>query len=93
MELTEPYKSPIVDLVGAAFASGGNPKRSPQTEYRYYHCRLDWDGLFCKQVDGPHVMPTQDCTKLLFVKRSIPEQLDKYVLHYKWAPDRVIIEK
>ena len=49
-------------------------------------------GIKCKKVDGPSVLPSEDYTKLLFVKSYIPERLDRHILKYQWIPDRVIIE-
>lgn len=61
-------------------------------EYRYYHCKIDWNGLKCNKVDGPHVKPKGDNVKLLFVKSYIPEKLDGLILKYKWLPDRIWID-
>lgn len=83
--------SPLTPIVLRAM--GGGVKPPPKNDYRYYHCQLDWDGLQCKKVDGPSVMPTEDYTKLIFVKSYVPERLDKYVLQYKWVPDKVSITK
>lgn len=86
--------NPLTEFVlDAGFLKGGKPPSKQPNDYRYYHCQLDWDGLACKKVDGPSVLPTQDCTKLLFVKSWIPEHLDTYVLKYKWIPDTVSITK
>ena len=84
-------KNLITDSIIAAAAKGPPPKRD--NEYRFYHCRLDYNGLKCKKVDGPSVLPSEDNTKLLFVKSYIPERLDKYILKYKWIPDSVVIDK
>lgn len=62
-------------------------------EYRYYHCHLDWNGLKCNKVNGPEVLPIHKNTKLLFIKKYIPEVLDRQILKYKWLPSRVVIEK
>jgi hypothetical protein len=67
-------------------------KPLPPTDYRYYHCHLDWNGLKCKRVEGPSTMSTNEWTKLLFVKSYIPQMFDKHILKYQWMPDRVIIE-
>jgi hypothetical protein len=75
-----------------SFLTANNVPPPPHKDYRYYHCELDWDGLSCKKVDGPQSVPS-DNHKLLFVKSYIPEQLDKYMLKYKWMPDRVVIEE
>jgi hypothetical protein len=70
-----------------------NPSPPENNEYRFYHCHLDWNGLKCKKVDGPSTMPTDEWTKLMFVKTYIPERLDRHILKYQWLPDRVIIEE
>ena len=80
----------ITNAILAAATQAPPPK---DNEYRYYHCHLDWNGLKCKKVDGPSTMPTDIWTKLLFVKKYIPESLDKHILKYQWMPDRVIIEE
>jgi hypothetical protein len=63
---------------------------SPQkpNKYRYYQCHLDWNELKCKKVHTN----TQENTQLFTVCKYIPEQLDKYVLKYKYIPNKVIIE-
>jgi hypothetical protein len=86
-----PLKGLITDAILAAGAKAPPPRRDD--EYRFYHCHLDLNGLKCKKVDGPSVMPSEDYTKLLFVKSYIPERLDRYILKYQWIPDRVVIEK
>lgn len=75
--------------------ANGLPPSPPKKDdsYRYYHCRHNYTGLKCKQVDSPSVLPSEGNTKLLFVKSYLPERLDKYILKYKWIPDTVIIEK
>ena len=73
-------------------ATKGTPPTKRNDDYRFYHCRLDYNGLKCKKVDESGVMPSEDYTKLLFVKRYIPERFDRYILKYQWIPDRVIIE-
>lgn len=83
----------VTDAIMAAAAKAPQPPPNREDDYRFYHCRLDYNGLKCKKVDGPSVMPSEDYTKLLFVKRYIPERLDKYVLKYQWIPDTVNIEK
>jgi hypothetical protein len=70
-----------------------NPSPPENNEYRFYHCHLVWNGLKCKKVDGPSTMPTDEWTKLMFVKTYIPERLDRHILKYQWLPDRVIIEE
>lgn len=82
----------ITDAIIAA-ATKAPPPPPKDDKYRYYHCHLHYNGLKCKKVDGSSVMPTEDYTKLLFVKRYIPEQLDRYILKYQWIPDVVHIEK
>ena len=81
-------------ITDAIFLTGAKapppPKRND--EYRYYHCHLHMTGIKCKKVDGPSVLPSEDYTKLLFVKSYIPERLDRHILKYQWIPDRVIIE-
>jgi hypothetical protein len=62
-------------------------------DYRYYHCYLDWNGLKCKKVEGPYILPDKDNTKLLFVRSYFPERFDGRILKYKWLPDNVFIEK
>ena len=79
----------VQEVINAVLTSDKLP---PQNEYRYYHCHLDWNGLKCKKVEGPRTIPTDEWTKLLFVKKYIPEKLDKYILKYQWMPDKVIIE-
>jgi hypothetical protein len=71
----------------------GDSKSPSNIEYRYYHCYLNWNGLKCKKVDGPHIMPLDESSKLLFVKKYIPERFDKHILKYKWMPDSVTIDK
>ena len=83
-------KTLITDSIIAATAKAPPPK--PDNEYRFYHCHLHMTGLKCKKVDGPSVLPSEDYTKLLFVKSYIPERLDAQILKYKWIPDRVVIE-
>ena len=63
-----------------------------QKDYRYYHCRLDCNGLKCKKVTNSTIIPSKDYTKLLFIKSYIPERFDKTILKYKWIPDKVYIE-
>ena len=90
--MTEVLENPLASIAMNAMVSGA-PKPPPKNDYRYYHCQLDWDGLHCKKVDGSTVIPTGDCTKLLFVKSTFPERLDKHILKYKWIPDTVSITK
>ena len=85
-------KGLITDAIIAAATKGPPPPKRNDDDYRFYHCRLDYNGLKCKKVDGSGVMPSEDYTKLLFVKRYIPERFDRHILKYKWIPDRVIIE-
>jgi hypothetical protein len=80
---------PVQEAINAILISDKVP---PSNDYRYYHCHLDWNGLKCKKVIGPSTMPTDEWTKLLFIKSYIPESFDKHILKYKWMPDRVIIE-
>ncbi len=91
---TIPATEQTVRDVVQAFLNN-SPDKGPKknNEYRYYHCHDNWNCLKCKKVDGPSVMSSQENTKLLFVKSYIPEQLDKYILKYKWIPENVIIEK
>lgn len=77
-------------IIAAAAKALPPPKRND--DYRYYHCRLHMTGLKCKKVDGPSILPSEDYTKLLFVKSYIPEGLDKHILKYQWIPDKVVIE-
>ncbi len=72
-----------------------SPNKYPKKdkEYRYYHCNLDWNRLKCIKVDGPNTIPSRNDSLLLSIKSYIPEYFDKYVLKYKWIPDRVIIEE
>lgn len=70
-----------------------NPNPSSREPFRYYHCREDWDGLHCKKVAGPSVMPTEDTTKLITIKSYIPEGFDKVYLKYRWIPEKVFITK
>ena len=91
--MSETTINPTMDILMLTLAaSSGKPRRkNPNDEYRYYHCRLDWDGLECKKVEGSQVVPKEDYTKLLFVKRYFPERLDKHILKYKWLPETVTI--
>ena len=65
-------------------------KPESQTQYRYYHCTLDWEGMKCAKVDNP-AYPMKDNTKLLFVQSIIPENLDKAILKH-WMPSNVEIQ-
>jgi hypothetical protein len=85
-------KGLINDAILAAATKAPPPPKRGDDDYRFYHCRLDYNGLKCKRVDGPSVVPSEDYTKLLFVKHYIPERLDRHILKYQWIPDRVIIE-
>ncbi len=71
-----------------------NSPQKPNNKYRYYQCHLDWNGLKCVNVSYEKVesLTTKDNTRILFVNKYIPESLDKYILKYKYIPDRVIIE-
>ena len=85
--------TPIATIMQAALSNGGiPPPKKEDREYRYYHCHLEWNGLKCKKVEGPGTLPTDDYTKLLFVKSYYPERLDKHILKYQFMPDRVDIE-
>ena len=90
--MSEVLENPLASIAMDVMTSRGS-KTSSNNDYRYYHCRLTWDGLHCKKVDGPSTIPTDDCTKLLFVKSYVPERLDKTILKYKWIPDTVSITK
>jgi hypothetical protein len=79
-------------ITDAILAAGTKAPPPYEKNYRYYHCHLDWNGLKCKKVESPSTMPTDEWTKLMFVKTYIPERLDKHILKYQWLPDRVIIE-
>lgn len=79
-------------IVQAILANNSVKPPEVDNKYRYYHCHLYGTGLKCKRVEGPHTMPSDEWTKLLFVKTYIPERLDKHILKYQWIPDRVIIE-
>ncbi len=92
MNSTSSSEQTIDNIVQAVLTNGNGSAKQPDSDYRYYHCNLDWNGLKCKKVDGLSITPTQDCTKLLFVKSYIPERFDKYILKYKWMPDSVFIE-
>jgi hypothetical protein len=81
----------ITNAVLAAATQAPPPSQS--NNYRFYHCHQDLNGLKCKKVEGPSTMPTDEWTKLLFVKSYIPERFDKHILKYQWMPDRVIIEE
>jgi oligoribonuclease (3'-5' exoribonuclease) len=70
-----------------------NSPQKPNNKYRYYQCHHDWNGLKCKKVESTTAQTTKENTQLMFVNKYIPELLDKYVLKYKYIPDRVIIEK
>lgn len=92
---TVPTDTPVNELITNVITAVGAKAPEPpknNDKYRYYHCYSGWTGLKCKKVDGPDVMPSEDYTKLLFVKSYIPERFDKYILKYKWIPDGVIIE-
>ena len=84
-------KGLITDAILAASAKAPPPRR--EDDYRFYHCHNYYNGLKCKKVDGPSVLPSEDCTELIFVKSYIPERLDRYILKYQWIPDSVVIEK
>jgi len=85
-------KGLVTDTIIASEAKVPDPPKKSDADYRYYHCCLDHNGLKCKKVDGPNILPSKDNTKLLFIKSYIPELLDRPILKYKWIPDRVIIE-
>ena len=82
-------------ITDAIIAAGTKLPQPPpkDDEYRFYHCHLHHTGLKCKRVVNPSVMPTEDYTKLLFVKHYIPERFDSQILKYQWIPDTVHIEK
>lgn len=65
----------------------------PNDKYRYYHCYENTVGdLICNKVNNAGVLPTTNQnTKLLFVKKYIPEILDAHILKYKWMPSKVHI--
>ncbi len=79
-------------LIQTIIANGVKLPPEKDDKYRYYHCRHNHTGLKCVKVTSLSVMPTEENTKLLFIKSYIPERLDKYILKYKWIPDTVIIE-
>jgi hypothetical protein len=81
------------DMHCAAQTSLTSIPLTPKREYRYYHCQLDWDGMKCKPVSGPGVIPTDNLTKLLFVNSYYPERLASQILKCKWMPTSVTIEK
>lgn len=85
-------KGIIGETIFSAVKRGPEPPKKEPDDYRYYHCRPDWDGLKCKKVDGPNVLSSEEGSKLFFVKSYIPERLDGQILKYKWIPYRVIIE-
>jgi hypothetical protein len=87
-----PIKSIITDAMFLTAGAKAPPPPKRNDEYRYYHCHLHMTGLKCKKVDGSSVLPSENYTKLLFVKSYIPESLDRHILKYQWIPDRVIIE-
>lgn len=89
---TKPLQGLITNVTFASGAKATPPPKKSDDNYRYYHCRLDWNGLKCKKVDGPSVLSSEEYTKLLFVNSYIPERLDKQILKYKWIPDQVVIE-
>lgn len=64
----------------------------PNDKYRYYHCYENTVGdLICNKVNNAGVLPVRQNTKLLFVKKYIPEILDTHILKYKWMPSKVHI--
>lgn len=65
-----------------------NNQQKPN-KYRYYQCHLDWNGLKCKKVES---ITTKENTQLMYVNKYIPETLDKYILKYKYIPNKVTIE-
>jgi hypothetical protein len=87
-------ESAVSNIIIQAFLNN-SPDKGPKkdSEYRFYHCHNDWNGLKCTKVNGPSTMSTRDDSILLFVKSYIPERLDKHILKYKWIPNRVIIEE
>lgn len=79
-------------IIAASTRAPEPPPRRFEDDYRYYHCYEEWNGLKCKKVESPSVQPNHENTKLLFVKRYIPEKFDSQILKYKWMPTNVTIE-
>lgn len=79
-------------ILAAATRAPEPPPKRFEDDYRYYHCYEDWNSLNCKRVESPSVQPSHENTKLLFVKKYIPEKLDSQILKYKWMPSTVKIE-
>ncbi len=79
-------------IVAAATKAPEPPPKRFEDDYRFYHCYEDWSALKCTKVESPSVSPTRENTKLLFVKKFIPERFDSKILKYKWLPNEVKIE-
>lgn len=48
--------------------------------------------VICNKVNDAGVLPANNQnTKLLFVKKYVPEILDSHILKYKWMPNKVHI--
>jgi hypothetical protein len=82
--------SPFSTIMNIAF--NPVPPKRENREYRYYHCTLDWKGMKCMKVNGPQIIPTDNNTKLLFVKSYFPEQLDGQILVHKFMPNTITID-
>jgi hypothetical protein len=87
-------KETIVQAVTTVTTSSSElPPPKTDKEYRFYHCHLEWNGLKCQKVEGPHVFPVRNDSLLLSVKSYIPERFDSHILKYEWMPSRVFIDK
>jgi len=84
----------LKDIIHTAIFRGGDPiKPVPESEYRFYHCLHILHELKCVKVNRPEILPSQNNTHLLVVKKYIPERFDNIILKYQSIPTKVIIEE
>jgi hypothetical protein len=84
----------VPTLENSVLSIGGgasNPPKEPT--HRLYHCRIDFNGMKCKQVESPNTMPINEWTRLCVVPKYSPKWLDTQVIRFKCMPENIEIEK
>lgn len=64
------------------------------TEYnnfRFYHCKEDWNSLKCELVENPYVLPCEQNTKLVYIYKLFPKIFDSFIIRNNYYKQKNII--
>ena len=70
-----------------------NTPPSPDNTYRYYICHTNWiNELICNKVSAQYAESKVNNTRIVCIKKYIPEVFDPLILKKRWTPTKVTIK-